>query len=63
MLLPLMEVTLMIVILEEQRRSAALMRACVRACVGVVLMVTLSMLMNVMQKVQKSTKKLLTILY
>lgn len=30
MLLPLMEVTLMIVILEEQRRSAACMRACVR---------------------------------
>ena len=30
MLLPLMEVTLMIVILEEQRRSAACMRALVR---------------------------------
>ena len=47
----------MIVILEEQRRSAACMRACVRSCVDVVLMVTLSMMLNVMQKKCKKYKK------
>ena len=61
MLLPLVEAGLMIVILEEQRRSAACMRACVGALAW-----CCSSICNAdecyAKKVQKSAKKLLTIL-